>query len=85
MKERWKKLQQLWWDICGAWDRYRTPVMTPIPPETWRKLYADVQPNQSTSVQVTDIEGLTSYMLEGHAEVDKILKWLEELKDDPKT
>lgn len=48
---------------------HRTTVRTGIPEPTWRKLYGGVQPNKSTTAQVTDDTG----MLEAYAEVDKAL------------
>ena len=48
---------------------HRTTIRTGIPAPTWRKLYGGVQPNKSTTVQVTDNTG----MLEAYAEVDKAL------------
>lgn len=48
---------------------HRTTVRTGIPEPTWRKLYGGVQPNKSTTAQVTDNTG----MLEAYAEVDKAL------------
>jgi len=48
---------------------HRTTIRTGIPAPTWRKLYGGVQPNKSTTVQVTDNTG----MLEAYAEVDKKL------------
>jgi hypothetical protein len=48
---------------------HRTTTRTGIPTPTWRKLYGGVQPNKSTTVQVTDTTG----MLEEYAEVDKAL------------
>jgi hypothetical protein len=48
---------------------HRTTVRTGIPTPTWRKLYGGVQPNKSSTVQVTDNTG----MLEAYAEVDKAL------------
>ena len=48
---------------------HRTTVRTGIPTPTWRKLYGGVQPNKSSTVQVTDNTG----MLESYAEVDKAL------------
>ena len=47
----------------------RTSIRTGIPAPTWRKLYGGVQPNKSTTAQVTDNTG----MLEAYAEVDKAL------------
>lgn len=48
---------------------HRTTIRSGIPAPTWRKLYGGVQPNKSTTVQVTDTTG----MLEAYAEVDKAL------------
>ena len=48
---------------------HRTTVRTGIPTPTWRKLYGGVQPNKSTTAQVTDNCG----MLEAYAEVDVAL------------
>lgn len=48
---------------------HRTTIRTGLPTPTWRKLYGGVQPNKSTTVQVTDSCG----MLEAYAEVDKAL------------
>ena len=48
---------------------HRTTIRSGIPTPTWRKLYGGVQPNKSTTVQVTDNTG----MLEAYAEVDKAL------------
>ena len=48
---------------------HRSTIRTGIPAPTWRKLYGGVQPNKSTTVQVTDNTG----MLEAYAEVDKAL------------
>ena len=48
---------------------HRTTIRTGIPAPTWRKLYGGVQPNKSTTVQVTDNCG----MLEAYAEIDKAL------------
>ncbi len=48
---------------------HRTTIRSGIPAPTWRKLYGGVQPNKSTSVQVTDNCG----MLEAYSEVDKAL------------
>ena len=48
---------------------HRTTTRTGIPAPTWRKLHGGVQPNKSTTVQVTDNIG----MLEAYAEVDKAL------------
>ena len=48
---------------------HRTTIRSGIPAPTWRKIYGGVQPNKSTTVQVTDSCG----MLEAYAEVDKAL------------
>lgn len=48
---------------------HRTTIRTGLPTPTWRKLYGGVQPNKSTTAQVTDNCG----MLEAYAEVDKAL------------
>ncbi|WP_186121090.1 major capsid protein [Burkholderia gladioli] len=48
---------------------HRTSIRTGLPAPTWRKLYDGVQPNKSTTAQVTDNCG----MLEAYAEVDKAL------------
>lgn len=48
---------------------HRSTIRSGIPAPTWRKLYGGVQPNKSTTVQVTDNTG----MLEAYAEVDKAL------------
>ena len=47
----------------------RTTIRTGLPAPTWRKLYGGVQPNKSTTAQITDACG----MLEAYAEVDKAL------------
>ena len=44
----------------------KTTIRTGLPAPTWRKLYGGVQPNKSTTTQVTDNCG----MLEAFAEVD---------------
>lgn len=48
---------------------HRTTVRTGIPAPTWRKLYGGVQPNKSSTAQITDNCG----MLEAYAEIDKAL------------
>jgi len=48
---------------------HRTTIRSGIPAPTWRRMYQGVQPNKSTTVQVTDNTG----MLEAYAEVDKAL------------
>ena len=47
----------------------RTTIRSGLPEPTWRKLYGGVQPNKSTTVQVTDNVG----NLEQYAEIDKDL------------
>ena len=47
----------------------RSTIRSGLPTPTWRKMYGGVQPNKSTTVQVTDNCG----MLEAYAEVDKAL------------
>jgi hypothetical protein len=47
----------------------RTTIRSGLPAPTWRKLYGGVQPNKSTTVQVTDNVG----NLEAYAEIDKDL------------
>ena len=47
----------------------RTTIRSGLPEPTWRKLYGGVQPNKSTTVQVTDNVG----NLEAYAEIDKDL------------
>lgn len=48
---------------------HKTTIRTGIPAPTWRRMYGGVQPNKSSTVQVTDTTG----MLEAYAEVDKAL------------
>ena len=48
---------------------HRTTIRTGIPAPTWRKLYGGVQPNKSTTAQITDNCG----MLAAYAEIDKAL------------
>lgn len=48
---------------------HRTTIRSGLPTPTWRKMYGGVQPNKSTTVQVTDNTG----MLEAYAEIDKAL------------
>ena len=47
----------------------RTTIRTGLPTPTWRKMYGGVQPNKSTTAQITDNCG----MLEAYAEIDKAL------------
>lgn len=62
-------LQDMSWVEGNLITGHRTTIRTGIPTPTWRKLYGGVQPNKSTTVQVTDTCG----MLEAYAEVDKAL------------
>ena len=48
---------------------HKTTIRTGLPAGTWRLLYSGVQPEKSTTKQVTDTVG----MLESYAEVDKAL------------
>lgn len=48
---------------------HKTTIRSGLPQGTWRKLNYGVQPEKSTSVQITDTTG----MLESYAEVDKDL------------
>lgn len=54
---------------CNDGTSHKTTVRTGLPQGTWRRLYQGVQPEKSTTVQVTDSTG----MLEAYAEVDKKL------------
>lgn len=62
-------LDDMSWQEGNLPTGHRTTIRTGIPAPTWRKLYGGVQPNKSTTVQVTDTCG----MLEAYAEVDKAL------------
>lgn len=62
-------LDDMTWQEGNLPTGNRTTVRSGIPAPTWRKLYGGVQPNKSTTVQVTDGCG----MLEAYAEVDKAL------------
>lgn len=62
-------LQDMSWVEGNLPTGNRTTIRSGIPTPTWRKLYGGVQPNKSTTVQVTDNTG----MLEAYAEVDKAL------------
>lgn len=62
-------LEDMTWVEGNLPTGHRSSIRTGIPTPTWRKLYGGVQPNKSTSVQVTDNTG----MLEAYAEVDKAL------------
>lgn len=62
-------LTDMTWIEGNLLTGHRTTVRTGIPEPTWRKMYQGVQPNKSTTAQVTDDCG----MLEAYAEVDKAL------------
>lgn len=62
-------LRLLKWKECNKTDGYVHGIRTGIPSATWRKLYQGVQPQKSTTAQVTDTCG----NLETYAEVDKDL------------
>lgn len=62
-------LMDMNWQEGNLLTGHRTTIRTGIPTPTWRKMYGGVQPNKSTTVQVTDNCG----MLEAYAEVDKAL------------
>jgi len=62
-------LEDMTWIEGNLPTGHRTTTRTGIPAPTWRKLYGGVQPNKSTTVQVTDSTG----SLEAYAEVDKKL------------
>ena len=62
-------LSDMSWIEGNLLTGHRTTVRTGIPEPTWRKMYGGVQPNKSTTAQVTDDCG----MLEAYAEVDKAL------------
>lgn len=57
------------WVEANGPTGHRTTIRSGLPTGTWRKLYGGVQPEKSTTVQVTDGMG----MLESYAEVDKAL------------
>lgn len=62
-------LEDMVWQEGNLPTGHRTTTRTGIPAPTWRKLYQGVQPNKSTTIQVTDNCG----MLEAYGEVDKAL------------
>lgn len=62
-------LDDMTWMEGNLVTGHRTTIRTGIPEPTFRKLYQGVQPNKSTTVQVTEETG----MLEAYAEVDKAL------------
>lgn len=62
-------LDDMVWQEGNLPTGHKTTIRTGIPAPTWRKLYGGVQPNKSTTVQVTDSTG----MLEAYAEIDKAL------------
>jgi hypothetical protein len=62
-------LEDMTWVEGNLPTGHRSTIRTGLPTPTWRKLYGGVQPQRSTTVQVTDSCG----MLEAYAEVDKAL------------
>lgn len=62
-------LDDMVWIEGNLLTGHRTTIRTGIPAPTWRKLYGGVQPNKSSTRQVTDSCG----MMEAYAEVDKAL------------
>jgi len=62
-------LEDMSWMEGNLPTGHRHTMRTGIPAPTWRKLYGGVQPNKSTTAQVTDNTG----MLEAFSEVDKAL------------
>lgn len=62
-------LKLLRWKECNKTDGYLHGIRTGIPEPTFRKLYQGVQPQKSTTAQVTDTCG----NIEMYAEVDKDL------------
>lgn len=62
-------LKLLIWKECNKTDGYLHAIRTGIPEPTWRRLYQGVQPQKSTTAQVTDTCG----NVEMYAEVDKDL------------
>lgn len=62
-------LPEMTWIEGNLPTGHRTTIRSGIPTPTWRRLGYGVQPNKSTTVQVTDSTG----MLEAYAEVDKAL------------
>ena len=62
-------LEDMVWMESNLPTGHRTTIRTGLPAPTWRKLYGGVQPNRSTTAQITDNTG----SLEAYAEVDKAL------------
>jgi len=62
-------LSDMTWMEGNLATGHRSSIRTGIPTPTWRRMYGGVQPNKSTTTQVTDNTG----MLEAFAEVDKAL------------
>jgi len=62
-------LEDMVWMESNLPTGHRTTIRTGLPTPTWRKLYGGVQPNRSTTAQITDNTG----SLEAYAEVDKAL------------
>lgn len=62
-------LEDMTWMEGNLPTGHLSTVRSGLPTPTWRKLYGGVQPNKSTTVQVTDTCG----MLEAFAEIDAAL------------
>jgi len=62
-------LDDMTWQEGNLPTGHRTTTRSGIPAPTWRKLYGGVQPNKSTTVQITDSTG----SMEAYSEVDKKL------------
>ena len=62
-------LDDMTWQEGNLPTGHRSTIRSGLPTPTWRKLYGGVQPNKSTTVQITDSTG----MLEAYAEVDVAL------------
>jgi len=62
-------LEDMAWQEGNLPTGHRTTIRTGLPTPTWRKLYGGVQPQKSTTAQITDSCG----MLEAYAEIDKAL------------
>lgn len=69
MNEQNPILQDMVVQECNNGMVHRTTIRTGLPAGTWRQLYQGVQPDKSTTRQVTDTCG----MLEAYSQVDKAL------------
>ena len=69
LNETNEMLDDVVWKEGNLPTGHKATIRSGIPEPTWRKLYQGVQPNRSTTVQITDTCG----MLEAYAEVDKKL------------